>query len=728
MQSLFDMSSVYNPVHRVSVPVPVNLVGHWSAQEEKIIRKYNHKLTTSEDIRQGVCNITRNGTTTVPSSRFWHNHGTYVFSFPSFSGDFSRRAYEGFAWCAQACHNIFTRGFDDPDMTLTLDYLLSLPQEERVLSFDVETTSLLPSEGYFSCASFCLMNQPLCHVVFGHEETKKAISVLHDAGFSFLVCNAPFEVKWCKYHCKRDIEIFDDVQVLSAHLNEEGHKGLEFISAWVGMAGYDHLMQDHLVPLSPRDGSAAGQRRHFEAPRDLLLSYNAMDAVVTAMAYEKMYSVMQGELQRAGVNNCPSHKILLDSQITLASMELNGMYINPHEMLTSRAYLLHTVREAINTITAECAKKGNPDIDLSNLGNPKNRAKALQAAGVRCNGASKGELLKYKGNKAVDAMLAWSSAQSLLSGIMTYAEEACAHGGLLRTSFSVTSLVTGQLTSRNPPMLNIAKSPIRKMFVSRFGKDGVLLSLDYSQLHLRIMANVAKCAGYIDAFLNDRDLHCLTGALVVIGIPEDEFLGRLADGDKNCEDARQIGKRVNFSVITEVTGHGLSDLLNTSVKQADLILGRYYEVYPEVKEIHDKQHEFACKHGYVVSPTGRIRHLREARSQIPALKARAGRQATDYLVSNPGRTTTLIAMNAMHNKLTRYGMRSVIVNQLHDAIIHDVHLSELNTIIEWAKECYIDEPQRMLPEVFNPVKLVLDGHYGPHWYYKDKEAVKVDVR
>jgi len=718
MLDLFDMSAVLNPVHRVATPVPVQLVGRWSVQEAEIVRKYMPEVESGPSVRAGYANLVRNADTQVPSGRVWHKNGTYVMSLPSFNADFSRKAYESFAWCAQAAANIFGCKLREPDMGLTLDDCLALPEDERVLSFDLETTSLLPTEGHFSCASFCLMDGSRCFVPAGHEEVRDAIGRLHAAGFSFLVCNAPYESKWVKHHCGFVMRLFDDVQVQAALLNEEGHKGLEYLSAWVGMAGYDYLMSEHLAPLSPKNGAVAGRRAHHEAPIQLLREYNALDTIATALIHRCMKHKLAEEFAEAGVRNCLSYRCLLDSQTTLASMELNGMYVDPVEMLRSRAYLDQVSEGAIRVIAEECAKRGNQP-DLTNLGNPKDRMKALHAAGVKCKSAAKKELIRYKKSEVVDAMLAWSSAQSLKAGVMKYAEDACARGGLLKTNFSVTALVTGQLTSRNPPMLNIAKSPIRKMFRSRFGDDGVLLSLDYSQLHLRIMANVAKCRGFIDAFLEDRDLHSLTGALVVMGMDEDKFLERLADGDNECAEARQTGKRINFSVITEVTGHGLSELLGSSVRQADIVLSRFYDVYPEVLAAHERQHELAAKQGYVVSPTGRLRHLREARSRVPKLRARAGRQATDYLVSNPGRTCTLIAMNAMHERLTDGGMRSVIINQLHDAIIHDVHLSELDTVLEWVRPCYIDEPHAAMPEVFDPVKLALDGHYGPHWHHKE---------
>ena len=737
MQNLFDVDAFNNELHTVRHPISVVLVGEWSTQEKKTIHSYFPGIAESAQVVSGVCNICHAGTMNVPAGRFHESHGTYIFSVPSYSGDFSMMAYEAFSWAVQACYNIFVKGIEAADMSLSEEELIADVSGRNMdtYAFDIETTGLNPLKHEIISASYCRLSDHRCCCVYGTSATKALIKRV-GSNARLVVCNAPFEIKWCTVHTGVKINVISDVQVLAALLNEEGHKGLEYLSMRVGMAGYDYKMQEHTEPIGA-NGKVVRRRNHYTAPKDVLLGYNALDAVVTAKAYALFATEIKRESEESGANLRLVHSVMMDTQRALATMEVNGMFIDGASLVQARADLVKELRDTVNRIRTEavahCERRGDTSMSAqirrANLNNPADKMTILRICGVRSASTSKKVIAKYATKHAiVRDMLVHSSASSLMSGIMQYALDSVADDCFLRSSFSATALVTGQLTSRDPPMLNIAKSPIRRMFSSRFGSSGVILSLDYSQLHLRIMANISKCYGFVNAFTTGRDPHSMTGAEVVMGIDEDVFLERLRNKDPEVEEARQIGKRVNFSVITEVSAHGLSELLSISVTRAGAILARFYDVFPEIKAKQDEQHAFAASHGYVVSPTGRIRHLPLARSGDMATRERAMRQATDYLISNPGRFTTLIAMNAMHRKLTENGMQSCIINQLHDAIIHDVHVDELQTVLGWASECYIKAPSDAMPDIFRPVLLEMDGHYGPNWYYKGDDATSIQVR
>lgn len=731
MNTLFDLNEFNNPIVPIKHPTKVVLMGAWSEHEMKVIEKYFPDIERAEFESAGVCHIKRSSDVEIPSGRYLERGGSYVFSVPSLCGDTSRMAYESFAWALQACRNIFVRGFSDIDKTLTQEEMTSSMISGEPFAFDIETTGLSPFDGEIISAAYCRVSDHRCFCVYGTEATKSVIKTVGSAA-NLIVCNAIFEIKWCLVHTGVRINVIDDVQILAALLNEEGHKGLEYVSAWVGDAGYDYLMTEHLYPLNGNGARADAERTHASAPKDMLLDYNARDAVVTAKAWVTMSRMAKREYEQAGANFKLVHGCMLDTQYTLAQMEIDGMYVDPVEMVGVKAEMAADMRDSEKAIkdAALIGCKGNTMLEggviRANIKSTADKLMLLHLCGVKAENTAKNTLSKYKNKPAAKEMIRYSGLSALTSGLMTYVSEAAAKDGFIRSNFSATSLVTGQLTSRNPPMLNVAKTNVRRMFTSRFGSDGVILSLDYSQLHLRIMANISGCGEFIDAFLTGRDPHSMTGSAVVMGIDEGEFLKRLKAGDKAVYDARQVGKRVNFSVITEVTAHGLSTLLSSTVSAADRILRKFYEVYPEIKAKQDAQHDFAAKHGYVVSPSGRIRHLRAATHSIPSVREKAMRQATDYSISNPGRFTTLLAMNAMREKIEHSDMESRIVNQLHDAIIHDVKLDELPTILKWAKECYIELPQLVMPSIFKPVGLAMEGNYANSWNYgPDSEFVKL---
>jgi DNA polymerase-1 len=401
------------------------------------------------------------------------------------------------------------------------------------------------------------------------------------------------------------------------------------------------------------------------------------------------------------------------AQLALSYMELSGIKLDIETVMKIRSEYIARVSQLETSLRGRAKALGMTQFDIKK---PKQKIKLLKLSGINVDSSSKTVLEGRKEPVAVE-MMEVSSKLSFLSGILNYASDAMGQGGVLRTNFSCTDLLTGQLTSYDPPVLNIPKDPIRRMVVSRFGSSGSILELDYSQLHLRIMGNVSKCKGFIDAFLSGKDLHARTGAQAVLGIPEEEFLDRLTRNDKVCANARQLGKRINFSVITEITAKGLAELAGIPVRNAETILGRFFEANPEIKKTQENQHAFARRHSYVISPTGRVRHLPYFTSDDKAVRAKAERQATDYLISNPGRFTTLIAMVAMVEALNTANMQSRVINQIHDALVFDVLHSEFDEVVRLARVHCICLPHSLIPEIYNPIKLVMDGKHGRTWYY-----------
>jgi DNA polymerase-1 len=360
------------------------------------------------------------------------------------------------------------------------------------------------------------------------------------------------------------------------------------------------------------------------------------------------------------------------------------------------------------------------------------RIKLLQAAGFRGDSSSKKAIkssMKARGvlGSIATALTEYGRLWSLYNGIVKYAFEALTRDHYVRSNFSLTALVTGQLSSSEPPLQNPARDDmVRGMFSSRFGADGVILELDYGQLHLRIMGNIARCAGFITAYENGVDLHCRTAAGIVMPMPEHEFVQRYKDGDAAVGRARDLGKRINFSTIFEITVEGMSEEFGIPLNKAKPYHERFFKLYPEIRTALDVQHAFATKHGYVVSPTGRVRHLPQAKSTDRIVKERAWRQAGDYLVSNPGRSMTLYAMILMSEWLQERGMRSRVVSQVHDSILHDVHLSELDEVLAAARRFYLDEMHREFVKVTSPIPLVMDGFYGRRWC-KGEAVEKVEL-
>jgi len=308
---------------------------------------------------------------------------------------------------------------------------------------------------------------------------------------------------------------------------------------------------------------------------------------------------------------------------------------------------------------------------------------------------------------------------ALQDGIITRAVE-CATAGdkFMRSNFDSTKLVTGQLSSTEPPVQNIPHEELRRMFVSRF-KGGMIGEFDYSQLHLRIIGNLAQCDGFISAYNNNVDLHSRTAAYVIEKTTEAQFLYRLEKKDEKADHARDTAKRVNFSIIFEIGAKALAIKTKLPVAQCKQIIERWFKQFPEIKQQIERQHAYAQDHGYVISPFGRVRHLPAARINRRDVQFRALRQAGDYLISNSGRYTCFYAMVMCGETIHSRRMKSKLICQVHDSIIFDIHPDEKQMIYDMVHELGVRKMNNMCGDWMFPIPFVMDCKMGPNWFKKD---------
>jgi DNA polymerase I-like protein with 3'-5' exonuclease and polymerase domains len=690
--------------------LPIRVVGHWHKEERDYFSKvFNVSNIVNNESMRGYLNIVHSGDMPLPAGRMCGKDDMWYFCVPARGDGRNIMIREGFEWAVQAASNVSVNyelnWVSDDEMDLLLK------QKGDTFALDLETTSLDPVTGKIVTCGLCsLLDESVC-VVTGTQATQ-LLRYMVAKKVRVVLCNSKFEQKWSLIHGGGLLNCVSDVQVNAALLNEEGHKGLDYLSMQIGMAGYDIEMTNFIEPLNETTGKSIGKRTHAEAPIKLLSGYNALDCLVTGRVYKKQLKALNTE---PGGFPFKADLLMRQCQVALAMVELTGMKLDASEVLGHYGKMVSGVKLIEMEFTKLAREK---EMTKFTPGYSKDMVKLLNLCGVGVTSCNKAELEDFEDySPMVKKISQYQRDKSLISGLMQYCTKAVSNDCVLRTNMDCTSLVTGQLTSFDPPMLNIAKGKIRSMFTSRFGKDGVILELDYSQLHLRIMGNISGCKNFIDAYSKGADLHARTGAHAVLEISEEEMLERLAKKDQKAIDARQLGKRTNFGIITEISYHGLSKLVRISVSKAERILSLFYAANPEIKAIQRHQHDLVRSNGYVVSPTGRIRHLPDAaiRDLDEYERERVSRQATDYLISNPGRTTTIIAMVAMQRKMREMNCKSVLINQIHDSLVHDIHLSEMDDFLGWARECYIKEPTRQLSSIYNPIGLEMDGKYGTHW-------------
>ncbi len=286
------------------------------------------------------------------------------------------------------------------------------------------------------------------------------------------------------------------------------------------------------------------------------------------------------------------------------------------------------------------------------------------------------DVLSYlaKDNEIVSAILDWRSLVKLQN---TYIEalpsQVDKKTGRVHTDYMQTVAATGRLSSNNPNLQNIPirterGRQIRKAFIPR-DENYLLLSADYSQIELRIIAALSGEENMILAFRNREDIHKSTAAKV-FNIPLDEV----------TKDQRSHAKTVNFGIVYGVSAFGLSNQTSLSRKESADLIEAYYQTYPKLKAYMQEQVEFARTHGFVQTITGRRRYLKDINSPNGIVKSAAERNAVNAPIQGSAADVIKIAMINIYNKLQTENWKSKMLLQVHDELVFDVHKSELETI------------------------------------------------
>lgn len=247
--------------------------------------------------------------------------------------------------------------------------------------------------------------------------------------------------------------------------------------------------------------------------------------------------------------------------------------------------------------------------------------------------------------------------------------------GRVHTSFNQAVAATGRLSSNNPNLQNIPIKTergreVRKAFIPR-DENHIILSADYSQIELRVIAHISQEANMIEAFINNIDIHTATAAKVY-GIPIEEV-------DSN---QRRNAKAVNFGIIYGQSAFGLSQNLGIPRKEAAEIIEQYFAQYPGIKKYMSDTMNFARENGYVETIMGRRRYLRDINSANQTVRGFAERNAINAPIQGSAADMIKIAMIRIHKEMIEKNLQSKMTLQVHDELVFDVLKSEKEVMKE----------------------------------------------
>ncbi|MDR2448810.1 MAG: DNA polymerase I [Prevotellaceae bacterium] len=274
--------------------------------------------------------------------------------------------------------------------------------------------------------------------------------------------------------------------------------------------------------------------------------------------------------------------------------------------------------------------------------------------------------------------------------------------GRIHTTFNQFVTATGRLSSNNPNLQNIpireAKGrEIRKAFVPCNDTDYVMLSADYSQIELRLMAHMSGDTTMIEAFGSDADIHTSTAAKV-FHVPVGEV----------TKAQRSRAKVANFGIIYGISSFGLAQRLQLPRSEAKALIDGYFETYPGVKKYIDNVIEEATGKGYVETIFGRIRHLPDIRSQNMAVRSFARRNAVNAPIQGSAADIIKLAMINIYNRLRERRLKTRMILQVHDELVFDVFVPELDAVKRIVQ--YEMEHVKRLS-----VPLIVDIGVGKNW-------------
>jgi len=243
----------------------------------------------------------------------------------------------------------------------------------------------------------------------------------------------------------------------------------------------------------------------------------------------------------------------------------------------------------------------------------------------------------------------------------------------IHTNFNQVVAVTGRLSSDNPNLQNIPirterGRQIRKAFIPR-NEDYILLSADYSQIELRVVASISGDPNMCEAFNLGKDIHTATAAKVY-GIEESEVTNEM----------RYKAKSVNFGIIYGQGAFGLSENLNIPRAEAKQLIDNYFAQYGSIKTYMDNEINFAKEHGYVQTLMGRKRWLKDINSNNATVRSFAERNAINAPIQGSAADMIKVAMINIHNELKGMNIKSKMILQVHDELVFDVYKPELDLI------------------------------------------------
>ena len=408
--------------------------------------------------------------------------------------------------------------------------------------------------------------------------------------------------------------------------------------------------------------------------KKLVLAKNAkINDLSSPTSYFTETKSLKEEMQRLSVDDL-FYQIEMPLVDVLFNMEKDGVLIDQQELANVRENLSNELEEITNKIYELAGsefKINSPKVlteilfDRLGLILPKNMKKSTSVE-VLTQIESQHEIVSY--------ILRYRKLQKLLATyVEPFAEIAKYNSGYIHTTFSQTQTSTGRLASSDPNLQNLPirdeeGKRLRSLFVSRF-KDGNLVSADYNQIELRLMAHYSQDENLLKAYEHGDDIHSSTASFIF-----DKPINDISSSE------RRVAKMVNFGIIYGISEYGLSQNLQIPVFKAKNYIERYFYTFPGVKKYMETSVEEAKKSGYAKTLFGRVRFIPELNSGNKTTIKFGERVAMNMPLQGTASDIIKLAMTRVYNRFKESNLESKLILQIHDELIVDCPKNEVLTV------------------------------------------------
>ena len=475
-----------------------------------------------------------------------------------------------------------------------------------------------------------------------------------------------------------------------------------------GGHGMDELAKRHLdyqtIKFSDLAGTGKKQKTFDEIEIAKAADYAAEDADITLRLYEKLKPRLAAE-GKATVYETLERPLAP----VIMQMEREGVKVDPavlSKLSGDFAQRMAAFEAQAYELAGEEFNMGSPkqiaDILFGKLGLPGGKKTAKGAWSTKADVL---EQLAVDGHDLPRAILDWRSLSKLKSTYTDALPEAInAETGRIHTSYSLAATTTGRLASTDPNLQNIPirtddGRKIRTAFVPE--KGNVLISADYSQIELRLLAHIADLHSMKEAFANGIDIHAMT-ASEMFGVPVEGMDPMV----------RRRAKAINFGIIYGISAFGLANQLGISRSEAKEYIDSYFVKFPGIKKYMDETKAIAKEEGFVETIFGRRTYVGGINDKNPAMRGYAERQAINAPIQGAAADVIRRAMVRMQPELKKKKLSARMLLQVHDELIFETPKAEADETCALISRVMADAHQ---PAVEISVPLVVEAQTGMNW-------------